>query len=63
MADEEVEVLVIGSGAGGSPLTNTLVKAGRQVLLIEKGPLMRTQLQAPDGLSDFKRDVLFATGA
>jgi choline dehydrogenase-like flavoprotein len=62
-AEEQVEVLVIGSGAGGSPLANTLVKAGKQVLMLEKGPLMRTQSQAPDGLSDFKRDELFATGA
>ena len=62
-SEEEVEVLVIGSGAGGSPLANTLVKAGKQVLMLEKGPLMRTQAQAPDGLSDFKRDELFATGA
>lgn len=63
MADEEVEVLVIGSGAGGAPLANTLVKAGRQVLMLEKGPLLRTQQQSPDGLSDYKRDELFATGA
>ena len=63
MADEEVEVLVIGSGAGGAPLANTLVKAGHQVLMLEKGPLLRTQQQAPDGLSDYKRDELFATGA
>jgi choline dehydrogenase-like flavoprotein len=63
MAEEEVDVLVIGSGAGGAPLTNTLVKAGHQVLMLEKGPLLRTQRQAPDGLSDFKRDELFATGA
>lgn len=63
MAEEEVEVLVIGSGAGGAPLANTLVKAGKQVLMLEKGPLLRTQQQAPDGLSDFKRDELFATGA
>jgi choline dehydrogenase-like flavoprotein len=62
-AEEEVEVLVIGSGAGGSPLANTLVKAGHQVLMLEKGPLLRTQAQSPDGLSDYKRDELFATGA
>ncbi|MDX6677588.1 MAG: hypothetical protein QOE31_1640 [Solirubrobacteraceae bacterium] len=61
--EEQVEVLVIGSGAGGSPLANTLVKAGHQVLMLEKGPLLRTQQQSPDGLSDYKRDELFATGA
>jgi choline dehydrogenase-like flavoprotein len=63
MAEEEVEVLIIGSGAGGAPLGNTLVKAGHQVLMLEKGPLLRTQQQSPDGLSDYKRDELFATGA
>jgi len=63
VTDESVDVLVIGSGAGGSPLTHTLVKAGRQVLMLEKGPLLRTQYQAPDGTSDFKRDETFATGS
>ena len=62
-AEEEVDVLVIGSGAGGAPLTSMLVNAGRQVLVMEKGPLLRTQDQAPDGVSDFKRDETFATGA
>ncbi|MEV0277027.1 GMC family oxidoreductase [Streptomyces sp. NPDC050610] len=60
---EHVEVVVIGSGAGGAPLTHTLVRAGHQVLVLEKGPLLRTQAQSPDGLSDFKRDESFATGA
>lgn len=63
MADEHVEFVVIGSGAGGAPLTSTLVRAGRQVLMLEKGPLLRTQAQSPWGLSDFKRDETFATGA
>jgi choline dehydrogenase-like flavoprotein len=62
-AEEEVDVLVIGSGAGGAPLTSTLVNAGRQVLVMEKGPLLRGQYQAPDGVSDFKRDETFATGS
>jgi choline dehydrogenase-like flavoprotein len=61
--EEEVDILVIGSGAGGAPLASTLVRAGRQVLMLEKGPLLRTQYQAPDGVSDFKRDETFATGS
>ena len=60
---EEFDVVVIGSGAGGAPLTHALVEGGHQVLVLEKGPLLRTQDQAPDGLSDFKRDETFATGA
>lgn len=63
MAEEHVEFVVIGSGAGGAPLTHTLVRAGRQVLVLEKGPLLRTQAQSPVGVSDFKRDETFATGA
>jgi choline dehydrogenase-like flavoprotein len=63
VADEEVDVVVIGSGAGGAPLTSVLISAGRQVLILEKGPLLRTQYQAPDGVSDFKRDETFATGS
>lgn len=55
--------MIIGSGAGGAPLAQTLVDAGHDVLMLEKGPLLRTQQQSPDGLSDFKRDELFATGA
>ncbi|KUG53870.1 FAD-dependent oxidoreductase [Kocuria rosea subsp. polaris] len=62
MADEHVEVVVIGSGAGGAPLSSTLVGGGRQVLVLEKGPLLRTQDQSPTGLSDFKRDEMFASG-
>jgi choline dehydrogenase-like flavoprotein len=63
MAEERVEFLVIGSGAGGAPVAHTLVNAGRQVLMLEKGPLLRTQWQSADGLSDFKRDESFATGS
>src|SRR5688572_9060391 len=63
MADEAFDAVIIGSGAGGAPIAHALVKAGKRVLVLEKGPLFRTQQQAPDGLSDFKRDELFATGA
>ncbi|MEH1884853.1 FAD-binding protein [Nostoc sp.] len=56
----EFDVVIIGSGAGGSPIAYTLVKAGKSVLILEKGPLFRPQYQNPQGLSDFKRDELFA---
>lgn len=62
MAEESVDVVVIGSGAGAAPLTTQLVAAGKHVLMLEKGPLLRTQYQDPGGLSDFKRDETFATG-
>jgi choline dehydrogenase-like flavoprotein len=58
----EFDVVIIGSGAGGAPIAHTLARAGKSVLVIEKGPLFRPQYQNPDGLSDFKRDEMFATG-
>jgi len=56
------DVVIIGSGAGGAPIANTLVRSakGISVLILEKGPLWRPQ--STDRLSDFKRDELFATG-
>jgi choline dehydrogenase-like flavoprotein len=58
----QFDIVIIGSGAGGAPIAYTLAKAGKSVLVLEKGPLLRTQYQSPDGLSDFKRDELLATG-
>lgn len=58
----EFDVIIIGSGAGGAPIANTLAKAGKSVLVLEKGPLFRTQQQTGT-LSDFKRDELLATGS
>lgn len=59
----QFDVVIIGSGAGGAPIANILAKAGRSVLVLEKGPLFKPQYQAEHGTSDFKRDELFATGA
>lgn len=54
------DVVIIGSGAGGAPIAHELVKLGRSVLVLEKGPLFRPQYQTADGLSDFKRDELYS---
>jgi choline dehydrogenase-like flavoprotein len=60
---EDYDVVIIGSGAGGSPIAYELARAGHSVLVLEKGPLLRTQDDRGDGsLSDFKRDELFNAG-
>jgi choline dehydrogenase-like flavoprotein len=58
--ETQFDVVIIGSGGGGAPIAHTLVKAGKSVLILEKGPLFKPQYQNPNGLSDFKRDELFA---
>lgn len=62
MQRDAFDVVVIGSGAGGAPLTHALVSAGKSVLVLEKGPRIEPQYRDPRGLSGFKRDELFATG-
>ena len=64
MKKRDYDVVIIGSGAGGAPIANTLVKErpNLSVLVLDKGPLFLTQAQSEDGLSDFKRDEVFATG-
>lgn len=60
----DFDVVIIGSGAGGSPIANELVKRGKSVLILEKGPLFLPQSQdQPQMRSDFKRDELYADGA
>ena len=44
MATPEFDAVIIGSGAGGAPIAHTLVKGGKSVLILEKGPLFRLQL-------------------
>jgi choline dehydrogenase-like flavoprotein len=58
----DFDVVIIGSGGGGAPIAHTLVGAGKNVLVIEKGPLFRTQSDDPLGLSDYKRDELTSDG-
>jgi choline dehydrogenase-like flavoprotein len=55
------DAIIIGSGAGGSPIAFTLAKQNKTVLILEKGPLIRPQTATE--LSDFKRDELISDGA
>jgi choline dehydrogenase-like flavoprotein len=59
---DEFDVVIIGSGAGGAPVGHMLGKAGKSVLILEKGPMFRPQYQVANGRSDFKRDELISDG-
>jgi choline dehydrogenase-like flavoprotein len=59
---DEFDVIIIGSGAGGAPVGHMLGKAGKSVLILEKGPMFRPQYQVANGRSDFKRDELISDG-
>jgi choline dehydrogenase-like flavoprotein len=59
---ETFDAVIIGSGAGGAPVAYELVRAGKTVLILEKGPELRIQADSPTGLSDFKRDELYGYG-
>ncbi len=48
-----IDVCIIGSGAGGSPIAYELSKAGYKVVVLEKGPWLKTE--------DYNKDELIAT--
>jgi choline dehydrogenase-like flavoprotein len=59
---DEFDAVIIGSGAGGAPIAYDLARAGKRVLVLEKGPWLGTQDDSVTGLSDFKRDELYGYG-
>jgi len=59
----DFDFVIIGSGAGGAPIAHEMAKAGKTVLVLEKGPFIRPQSQTPNGRSSFKRDELISDGA
>src|SRR3984957_12027586 len=63
MIQEEFDIVIIGSGAGGAPVGHILGKARKSVLILEKGPMFRPQYLSANGRSDFKRDELISDGA
>jgi choline dehydrogenase-like flavoprotein len=57
------DVVIVGSGAGGAPIAKMLVLAGKSVLVIEKGPLLRPYDQITGDRSDFRRDEVYSSSA
>jgi len=53
---ESVDVVVIGSGAGGAPAALTLAEAGARVLILEKGPYYSLGDFTHDEVSICRRD-------
>jgi choline dehydrogenase-like flavoprotein len=60
---DQYDIVIIGSGAGGAPIAHELARRGKRVLMLEKGPLILPQYQAPQGVSGFRRDEAYSTGA
>ncbi|MFC1760226.1 FAD-dependent oxidoreductase, partial [Candidatus Neomarinimicrobiota bacterium] len=53
----DYDICVIGSGAGGAPIAYELAKAGKSVVVLEKGPWFRTEDFTKDELSCCRRSV------
>jgi choline dehydrogenase-like flavoprotein len=53
----EVDVCVIGSGAGGAPIAHRLSEAGARVVVLEKGPWYRAEDFTHDEIATVRRDM------
>jgi choline dehydrogenase-like flavoprotein len=56
------DFVIVGSGAGGSPIAHKMALAGRSVLILEKGPFYGTQEDYSNQRSPFKRDEMISDG-
>jgi choline dehydrogenase-like flavoprotein len=53
----DYDICVIGSGAGGAPIAYELSKAGKSVVVLEKGPWFKTEDFTKDEISCCRRSV------
>jgi choline dehydrogenase-like flavoprotein len=57
MQNKIYDICVIGSGAGAGPIIYELSKSGYNVVVLEKGPWMKTEHFSKDELVSCRRDV------
>jgi choline dehydrogenase-like flavoprotein len=53
----DYDICVIGSGAGGAPIAYELSKAGKSVVVLEKGPWFKTEDFSKDELTCCRRSI------
>ena len=54
---KDFDVCIVGSGAGAGPVAYTLSKAGYKVVVLEKGPWVKTEQFSKDELACCRRSV------
>jgi choline dehydrogenase-like flavoprotein len=54
---KDFDVCIVGSGAGAAPVAYTLAKAGKKVLVLEKGPFFKTKDFSKDELGCCRRSL------
>ena len=54
------EYIIVGTGPGGAPAARELAKAGKKVLMVEKGDYHKNFLGLPFGIRLLERFMLFA---
>lgn len=62
MSSRIYDFIIVGSGAGGSPIAHKMALQGRSVLILEKGPFFGTQEDYPNHRSPFRRDEMISDG-
>ncbi len=57
MSDKKT-ICVIGSGAGAGPIIYELARAGHKIIVLEKGPWLKTEDYSKDEIAYTRRDVV-----